>query len=490
VTVPRNRRKFLGAVGLAACLVAAACGQKANVHLAQNGDGSGNGEFASGDGTGTSGDGTGTSGDGTGGSSVIGSNGSSGSGSGSSGSGTATGTGTGTGRSGSGSGSGTSSGSGSGTPGTSAAETQGVTDDTIVIGVHGPASGAGAPSTSFFKYKQAYFDYIGKTINGRRVVVEFADDGYNPSQAVAACKSLVQDKKVFLLVGAAGTDQIVECATYAQRAGVPYLAEGVTEAGLSTFNHFFAETMTYKAQGVLLASYIKNVAGKTKWAMIRGNTKNFEDAHSGFANAATALGLTKVDDFTVPKDADNSQMQTAAQNFCAKARASGDPKDVALYPLMAPKLFIAFANFAASQQCYPRYAGIGVTLGINVVAETVCPNGGFNGGATFFSPFRGLDAVDDDWKQYSASHPDVDDIAYAIWASAKLFAAELRAAGRNLTRSGFMKTLTSTTEGFQVDTYPKVNFSQSHFGGTAVNVLEADCGKRQYVTRQRNASSF
>ena len=49
--------------------------------------------------------------------------------------------------------------------------------------------------------------------------------GVTPSQAVAACKTLVQDKHVFLLVGAAGTDQIVECAKYAATAHIPYLAE-------------------------------------------------------------------------------------------------------------------------------------------------------------------------------------------------------------------------------------------------------------------------
>ena len=74
----------------------------------------------------------------------------------------------------------------------------------------------------------------------------------------------------------------------------------MTEAALQGNQYYFGETMSYKAQGPLLAQYIKNVAKKTKWAMIRGNTANFEDAHSGFVDAANANGLTKYFDDSVP----------------------------------------------------------------------------------------------------------------------------------------------------------------------------------------------
>ena len=35
-----------------------------------------------------------------------------------------------------------------------------------------------------------------------------------------------------------------------------------------------------------------------------------------------------------------------------------------------------------------------------------------------------------------------------------------------------------------------VNFASSHFGGTAVHVLQLDCSKQQYVNEQMNKSSF
>src|SRR5438094_227600 len=240
-----------------AALVASACGQKAGVHLSAGGGGAGGGGGENGDlsAGGPGGDsGTGTGGTGSGGSTLGGSTG----------------------------GSGGTSGGGAAGPGNST----GVTDDTILIGIHAPATGAGAPQASFDAGKDKYFTFIGKTINGRQVKVAFEDDGYNPGQAVAACKKLVQQDKVFLLVGGGGTDQIVACAQYAASVGVPYLAEGVTEQGLDKLQSYFAVSMTYRAQAKLLAQYMKNVLKVTKVGMIRGNTANFDDAHAAFLAAA------------------------------------------------------------------------------------------------------------------------------------------------------------------------------------------------------------
>src|SRR5436190_5501448 len=138
-----------------------------------------------------------------------------------------------------------SSGAAGGTATTAAGGPQdrtGVTDTEIRIGLHGPATGAGAPAPSFDMGKNVYWNVIGSGINGRKVSVFFEDDGYNPSQAVAACKKLVEQDHVFLLAGAGGTDQIVACSQYAASVGVPYLAEGVTEKGLANLSNYFALT--------------------------------------------------------------------------------------------------------------------------------------------------------------------------------------------------------------------------------------------------------
>jgi branched-chain amino acid transport system substrate-binding protein len=472
-----------------AALVASACGQKAGVHLAAGGGGGSgsNGDLSageSGDATGTGEVGGGTGGGGAGGTSGGSSGVASGSRSGTSGaSGTQSGT---SGGSTAGGGAATGGAGGTSSGSTGPGNSTGVTDDTILIGIHAPATGAGAPQQSFDAGKDQYFQFIGKTINGRQIKVVFEDDGYNPGQAVAACKKLVQQNKVFLLVGGGGTDQIVACAQYANSVGVPYLAEGVTEAGVSKLQTYFAESMTYRAQGVLLAQYIKSI-GKTKVAMVRGDTQNFEDAHTGFINAAKQQGLTVVADDAIAKDADAATASSEAQKICSSVPPTDIP-NLVVYPLMSPKIFISFANAAASQRCFPRYAGIGITLGLNVVAQTVCPSGAFSNGATFFSPFPGLDKIDQMDPDFHKKYANGDDIGLALWGADKLLAFQLKAAGRNLTRESFIQSVLGKT--FDTGVYPVADFTKSRFGGTATHVLKANCNTQQFETESIFKSGF
>ena len=146
-----------------------------------------------------------------------------------------------------------------------------------------------------------------------------------------------------MLVGGGGADQIAACAKYANSVGVPYIAEGVGEAGLGGLSSYFAASMTYKQQGPLLAQYIKNVVKKTKVAMVRANTANFEDGHQGFLQGVQQQGLQMVQDFTIPKDASASEVQSAAVKLC------GDPtkRPDVVYPLMSPAIFLQCAYFTA-----------------------------------------------------------------------------------------------------------------------------------------------
>jgi ABC-type branched-subunit amino acid transport system substrate-binding protein len=299
---------------------------------------------------------------------------------------------------------------------------------------------------------------------------------------------MVEQDQVFLLVGGGGADQIAACAKYANDAGVPYLAEGVGEAGLDKLKSYFALSMTYSQQGPLLAQYIKSVVKKTKVAMVRANTANFEDAHTGFLRGAKAQKLQMVGDITVPKDASQAELQSAAVQLCG-----GGTKPEVVYPLMAPVLFLQFAAAVHSQSCDVRWAGVGVTIGLNIVAAALCGSGVIPGGASFFSPFTAVgdsDTLDPAYQQTWArvNGGKGDDIAWGLWSAEKLIGAMLQSVGRDLTRSRFVNTVNGKT--FHTGIYPDVDYSKTHFGGTGVNVLKADCTKNEYVSEFTFKSSF
>ena len=454
---------------LLGALILAACGQKAGVHVASGRTGGAlidpeTGEVVGGD-TGSA-TGAGDSAAAAGGTSSA-----AGAAGGSAAGGTRAGA---TNRAGGATGGATAAGSGGGGgPGNST----GVTDKEITIGIHAPVTGAAPfPATSFNDGKDVYFSFInGKGgINSRTVKVVFEDDGYNPSQAVGKCKKMVEQDKVFMLVGGGGTDQIVACAQYAAGVGVPYVAEGVSEQGLNTLQNYFAISMTYKQQAPLLAQYMKNVLHVTKVGMIRGNTANFDDAHNAFLQAATANGLQVVVDKSIDKNADSGTAFSAGGSICA------DPtkRPEAMYPLIAPSIWVQIVAGAQAQACTPIWSGVGLTQGLNTVGTAVC-GAAPNTKAHFFSPFPGLDKSTQFDPDYQAAYNKKngkagDDIGWALWAAEKSIAAQLTAAGRSLTRQSYIAAVNGKS--FTTGVSPPVNYATSRFGGTGVHVVNLNCG--------------
>jgi ABC-type branched-subunit amino acid transport system substrate-binding protein len=372
-----------------------------------------------------------------------------------------------------------------------AGDATGVVSDAITVGVHAPVTGAAPfPATSFSQGKDVYFNFLGTKggVNGRKVKVVFADDGYNPGQAVSVCKKLVEQDHVFMLIGLGGTDQVVACAQYAASVGVPYVAEGVSEQGLNTLQNYFALSMTYKAQGLLLAQYMKNVLHVTKVGMLRANTANFDDAHTAFLQGAQQLGLQVVFDRSIDKNADSQTAFSAGGSICAN-RASVPE---AVYPLIAPTIWVQIVAGASAQACNPVWSGVGITEGLNTVAAAVC-GASPTTKAHFFSPFPGLNVanqVDADYNRaYQQQHGQAgDDIGWGIWGLEKLVSSMLAAPGRDLTRQSFVSA--GLGKSFTTGVWPTVTYSPSRFGGTAVHVLQLDCAKQQYVSEQMNKSSF
>jgi branched-chain amino acid transport system substrate-binding protein len=373
----------------------------------------------------------------------------------------------------------------------SGGDATGVGNDSITIGVHAPVTGAAPfPATSFSQGKDVYFNFLNTRggIAGRRVKVVFEDDGYNPGQAVSVCKKMVEQQHVFMLIGLGGTDQIVACAQYAASVGVPYVAEGVSEQGLNTLQNYFALSMTYKAQGPLLAQYMKRVLHVTKVGMLRANTANFDDAHTGFLEAARQLGLEVVFDRSIDKNADSQTAFSAGGSICANRANTPE----AVYPLIAPTIWVQIVAGASAQACNPVWSGVGITEGLNTVGTAVCGASPATK-AHFFSPFPALNVanqVDGDYNRaFQHQHGQTgDDIGWGIWGLEKLVSSMLAAPGRNLTRQGYVAA--AVGKSFTTGVWPTVTYSASRFGGTAVHVLALDCTKHQYVSEEMNKSSF
>src|SRR3954447_26027808 len=123
----------------------------------------------------------------------------------------------------------------------SAATETGVTATTIKIGGTYPLSGPASLYATIPAAMKAYFSYVNsrkgpdgkRGVYGRQIVFTYKDDQYSPPQAVQLTRGLVEQDKVFAVVGSLGTEVNLAIRPYLNANKVPQMlvATGATTWG-------------------------------------------------------------------------------------------------------------------------------------------------------------------------------------------------------------------------------------------------------------------
>jgi branched-chain amino acid transport system substrate-binding protein len=112
------------------------------------------------------------------------------------------------------------------TPFVPAAAEDGVAADAIVFGqaavLEGPASALGQGMRAGIG---AAFEEVNKKggVNGRKLKLVSVDDGYEPDRSIAMTKKLIEEDKVFALIGPVGTPTAAAAQPIATAAKVPFI---------------------------------------------------------------------------------------------------------------------------------------------------------------------------------------------------------------------------------------------------------------------------
>jgi branched-chain amino acid transport system substrate-binding protein len=124
---------------------------------------------------------------------------------------------------------------------TSAASETGITNRTITIGGTFPLTGPASLYAVIPPSMKAYFSYINsrkgpdgkRGVYGRQIVFKYYDDAYNPANSVQLTRKLVEDDKVFAVVGSLGTEVNLAIRPYLNARKVPQIlnATGATAWG-------------------------------------------------------------------------------------------------------------------------------------------------------------------------------------------------------------------------------------------------------------------
>ena len=123
---------------------------------------------------------------------------------------------------------------------TSAATETGVTARTVTIGGTFPLTGPASLYAPIPAAMKAYFSYINsrkgpdgkRGVYGRQIVFKYYDDGYNPANSVQLTRKLVEEDKVFALVGTLGTAVNESIRPYTNARKVPQM---LVSTGASVF---------------------------------------------------------------------------------------------------------------------------------------------------------------------------------------------------------------------------------------------------------------
>ncbi len=374
----------------------------------------------------------------------------------------------------------------------------GVRDRAIKIGYHAPMTGASPlPSNSIQKGAEIYWRWRrvkDRPINRRHVNVVLKNDNYNPSQAVAVCKEMVEKDNVFMLSGLLnpeGKDQSQACARYAASVEVPYVALGQTKIGIKGLPNYFAFSMPWPQQGRLLAEYvIERLRGKKrKNGMLRHDTPNNQDTHDAFASAMTRRRRPLHYDRAVSRGAGQAEAQTVVHEM----KAAGIDN---VFILTTPVWFLQVLRAAGNQDYHPQWTGIGITMSpLDTVVEVGCRENNAIAGAKFFSPLPAFVDRNEFDRTYSRAMRRIhsgrgDAITWLGWATARHLAKLLDRAGRDLSRNRFVNR-TERAKRVRTGIMPALNFRpRDHFGGRATHVLRARCSDGRWHTSARFKRDF
>ncbi len=207
---------------------------------------------------------------------------------------------------------------------------QGVTDTEILVGNTAATSGffafVGVPFNDAIK---AVFEDVNNNggVHGRNIRFITYDDGFNAATGAALTEKLVEDDKVFALVGHFGTPTVGATLDYIQEVGVPmvYAATGINQLYFvkAPGNPVFAVQPIYKTDGrVMTARAIKEqvygpnenqaLASDAKIGVLYTNDDVGNSIRSGISDEARRLGyLTQL--VERPFAANLTDAQTAVQ---------------------------------------------------------------------------------------------------------------------------------------------------------------------------------
>jgi ABC-type branched-subunit amino acid transport system substrate-binding protein len=166
----------------------------------------------------------------------------------------------------------------------------GITDTEIHLCGHAALTFGAAFNTNANDFK-VFWQYVNDRggINGRKVTIDFQDDGYQPSNAVTAAQKCY-DQHPAMLIGGIGFDQIPAVRIWAEQHRELYIHHAATTRGTGGQRYSFSALPSVEALGEMFAQLVmKDNPGK-KIGVLYRQSDNWDPGRLAFENYLKSHG--------------------------------------------------------------------------------------------------------------------------------------------------------------------------------------------------------
>lgn len=343
--------------------------------------------------------------------------------------------------------------------GAHAAET-GVSADEIRIGQFAAQTG---PAAELGKRMQlgilAHFAAVNSAggIYGRKLKLISRDDGYEPEKSAAAVKALIDEDKVFALIGSVGTPTTLAAVPAINAAGIPLVGPFTGAQALrEPFNHnLFHVRSSYFDETERIVQYL-STTGIKKIAVFYQNDSYGKAGLEGVLRALTKRNLKPSATVTVERN---------SNDVAAPLAEILEAKPEAVIQISAYKSCAALIKQAKAKAYGGQFFNVSF-VGSNALAQEL----GDAGAGVVISqvvpfPYSSSSAIVQEYQQRmtEAGSKEFDFTSMEGFLAAKLFTEGLRKAGKKLSRESFTSALESLRD-YNLGGFTLTYSAKSHEG--------------------------
>jgi branched-chain amino acid transport system substrate-binding protein len=338
----------------------------------------------------------------------------------------------------------------------------GVSDTTITIGMSSPFSGPTGAYGS--EMRDAINTLIEDTnreggIYGRKIELITMDDGYETERAVANTKKLIEEKKVFALVGYYGSSPTTASMKIFSAAKVPLIGSisGADTLRSPVNRYMFNIRASYADETEAIIKQLTSMGLRN----IAVFYQNDGFGLSGLEGVKTALKKRQLNVSAVGKVERNSLDVTSAVQTIAEAQ----PQAIIMVTLYKPTAEFVRQMKKAGQ--YPQYMTLS-PVGADLLAKELGPAAkGIGISQVMPYPWNDTDSVVKSYtRAMKKKDPDFKPSYYGVegYIAGRILIEGLKKAGKNIDREKFIDALEHEGN-FNLGTY-RIKYSPTSHNGS------------------------